>query len=42
MELSIPPGIFDSTVELMSTILSKLVESFDELLECGGLDRMEL
>ena len=42
MALSIPPGIFDSTVDLMDMSLAEVGASVDELLEVGGLDGMEL
>ena len=42
MALSIPPGIFDSTVDLMAMNLSEVGASVGELLELGGLDGMEL
>ena len=42
MALSIPPGIFDSTVDLMAISLAEVGASFGELLEVGGLDGMEL
>ena len=42
MALSIPPGIFDSTVDLMAMSLAELGASVGELLEVGGLDGMEL
>ena len=42
MALSIPPGIFDSTVDLMAMSLAEVGASVGELLEVGGLDGMEL
>ena len=42
MALSIPPGIFDSTVDLMAMSLAEVGDSVGELLEVGGLDGMEL
>ena len=40
MALSIPPGIFDSTVDLMAMSLAEVGASVGELLEVGGLDGM--
>ena len=43
MALSIPHGIFDSTVDLMARSLAEVGgDSVGELLEVGGLDWMEL
>ena len=42
MALSIPSGIFDSTVDLMAMSLAEVGASVGELLEVGGLDGMEL
>ena len=42
MALPIPPGILDSTVDLMAMILAEVGASVGKLLEVGGLDGMEL
>ena len=42
MALSIPPGIFDSTVDLMAMNLSEVGASVGELLEVGDLDGMDI
>ena len=42
MALSIPPGGFDSAVDLMAMSLAEVGASVGELLEVGGLDRIEL
>ena len=42
MAFPIPPGIFDSTVDLMAMSLAEVGASVGELLEVGDIDGMEL
>ena len=42
MELQIPPGISDSTVDLMTTSITDAGASVGKFIEVGGLDVLEI